>query len=113
MKFGRLLLLSLVVLAGCTIAPKMVIPKSPSPDPYTGKSDSGIICQLPDKSLVVSPFVMAKFAALCPLYGSKCLPPCPEPWGFTKTPTNTFVLQETAAKQYLFMSLLWDSNQKP
>ena len=98
------------VLVGCTVAPKVVVPKTPSWD--SGRQDSGVIRLLPDMSVVVTTNLLARFNALAATYGSRLSPPRSNAWGFTMTETNTVVMSQDAMAGYMLLSVFSNSNQR-
>ena len=82
--------LSLMLLAGCTTAPRIVEASGASLD--GGVANSGILQALPNRCYLVTPLFAERYAALVTLYGAKLIPPMDAPRWMTATATNTFVI---------------------
>lgn len=73
MRFGMILLSSVLLLAGCTVIPKWGAPRVASWD--GNEQNSGLLGQLPDRSGVITDHAKARYVVLCGQYGGKFAPP--------------------------------------
>ncbi|MEN6533329.1 MAG: hypothetical protein ABFD89_06675 [Bryobacteraceae bacterium] len=89
MKFAACAL-SLMLLAGCTTAPRIVEANGPSLD--GGVANSGVLQVLSKRCYLVTPLFNERYTALVKLYGAKLVPPMTAPRWITPTETNTFII---------------------
>ena len=104
-------LVGLAGVIGCTVAPRLVTPAGPSWD--SGRQDSGVIAQLPDRSFVVTGNLVARFDSLARTYGAALSPPRTNTFGVSPMPntTNLFYLTQDAMSAYTLLCILRDSGQ--
>lgn len=81
--------LSLLLLTGCTTAPRIVKAGGASLD--NGVANSGILSVLPNKSYEVTPLFSERYAALVKLYGWKLIPPMTAPRWITPYGDNYII----------------------
>ena len=108
--FWLVVLIAVVVfligeLAGCTVAPRLVIPAAPSMD--SGIADSGTRGVSPDGRFLVTSNVIAQWHWLAPRYGQVHT----NAWGITWTGSNLFLLDAQAYAEFTTESILRDSNR--
>jgi hypothetical protein len=91
-------------LIGCTstIAPKLASSSQASFD--QGGQNSGILAELEDRSLLVTPHLRDRYNALVGLYGAAFRPALSIDQGITPTPTNAFVMAPEAFEHFAAMN---------
>ena len=109
-KLSASLLLSLALL-GCTMAPPIVTPSSPSLD--GGVANSGLLSAGPGDIFVVTQLWAERYTNLCKLYGSTLNPPMPTPRWIVPTKTNTFTVTGDAMKAFGLMNFHFYQHQTP
>lgn len=100
-----------LLLAGCTVAPRLVNPSGPSVD--NGVANSGIYSLLPGGSAIVSPLFAERYTNLCRLYGARLLVQMPTPRYITPTSTNTFIVGPDGLVAFGRLDVFWQHDLNP
>jgi hypothetical protein len=111
MKFAGCALSILILIAGCTSAPRVVQPAGPSLD--GGVANSGIIQVLPGRCYLVTPLFAERYAGLVKVYGTKLNPPMTAPRWIAATGTNTFIITSDGMGAFAELSFYNRQHQVP
>ena len=95
--------LSVMLLAGCTMAPRIVQPSRPSLD--AGVPNSGVLQGLSNRCYLVTPLFAERYTNLARLYGARLNPPMPSPRWITPTGTNTFIVTSDGMGAFALLAL--------